>query len=40
PYWAKFAELSDRFGLTDSMGHFSTRLRISIDKVWGTPTDG
>jgi PPOX class probable F420-dependent enzyme len=38
PYWAKYGEAADRFGLTDSMGSYSTRLRISIDKVWGTPT--
>ncbi len=38
PYWAKYAEMSDRFGLTDSMADFSTRLRIAIDKVWTTPT--
>ncbi|MCF6385610.1 TIGR03667 family PPOX class F420-dependent oxidoreductase [Mycobacterium sp. MBM] len=39
PYWAKYREMSDRFGLTDSMGNFSTRLRIGIDKVWTTPTE-
>ncbi len=38
PYWAKYGALSDRFGLTDSMGGYSTRIRISIDKVWGTPS--
>ncbi|GAY16292.1 TIGR03667 family PPOX class F420-dependent oxidoreductase [Mycobacterium sp. shizuoka-1] len=38
PYWAKYGEISDRFGLTDSMGGYSTRLRITIDKVWTTPT--
>ena len=37
PYWAKFGALSDKFGLTDTMGSFSTRLKISIDKVWTTP---
>ncbi|BDX34019.1 PPOX class F420-dependent oxidoreductase [Mycobacterium antarcticum] len=40
PYWAKYGALADRFGLTDSMANFSTRLRISIDKVWTTPTEG
>ncbi|MDX1888415.1 TIGR03667 family PPOX class F420-dependent oxidoreductase [Mycolicibacterium sp. 050158] len=40
PYWAKYGELSDRFGLTDTMGNFGTRLRITIDKVWTTPTEG
>ncbi|MEU0495485.1 TIGR03667 family PPOX class F420-dependent oxidoreductase [Mycobacterium sp. NPDC006124] len=38
PYWAKYGEISDQFGLTESMGDYSTRLRISIDKVWTTPT--
>lgn len=39
PYWAKYRQLSDQFGLTESMGNFSTRLRISIEKVWTTPTE-
>ncbi len=38
PYWAKFGALSDRFGLTETMSRFSTRLKISIDKVWTTPS--
>ncbi|CAN5530468.1 TIGR03667 family PPOX class F420-dependent oxidoreductase [soil metagenome] len=38
PYWAKFGELSDRFGLTETMGSYSTRIKISIDKVWTTPS--
>jgi PPOX class probable F420-dependent enzyme len=37
-YWAKFGELSDQIGLTDSMADYSMRIRISIDKVWTTPT--
>lgn len=40
PYWAKYGEMSDQFGLTDSMGNYSTRLRIGIEKVWTTPTEG
>lgn len=40
PYWEKYGALSDQFGLTDTMGNFSTRLRISIEKVWTTPTEG
>jgi hypothetical protein len=40
PYWAKYGKMSDEFGLTETMGNFSTRLRISIDKVWTTPTSG
>ncbi len=38
PYWAKYREESDQFGLTDSMGTYSTRLRITPIKVWTTPT--
>lgn len=38
PYWAKYGPAADQFGLTDSMGDYSTRLRIDIDKVWVTPT--
>jgi PPOX class probable F420-dependent enzyme len=40
PYWAKFGAAADQFGLTESMADYSTRLRISIDKVWTTPTEG
>jgi PPOX class probable F420-dependent enzyme len=40
PYWAKYGEDAVKFGLADSMGGYSTRLRISIDKVWTTPTEG
>lgn len=40
PYWAKFQAAADQFGLTDAMGAYSTRLRISIEKVWTTPTEG
>ncbi|OBK26438.1 PPOX class F420-dependent oxidoreductase [Mycobacterium asiaticum] len=38
PYWAKYREDADRFGLTDAMGSYSTRLRITPTKVWTTPT--
>lgn len=38
PYWAKYGPAADQFGLTDSMGAYSTRLRIDVDKVWTTPT--
>jgi PPOX class probable F420-dependent enzyme len=40
PYWTKFAELSDKFGLTEAMAHYSTRIKVSVDKVWTTPTGG
>jgi PPOX class probable F420-dependent enzyme len=38
PYWAKFSALSDKFGLTATIASYSTRLKISIDKVWTTPS--
>lgn len=38
PYWAKYGAIADQFGLTESMADYSTRLRISVDKVWTTPT--
>ena len=38
PYWAKYAEHAAQIGLTDAMGHYGTRLRIGIEKVWTTPT--
>jgi PPOX class probable F420-dependent enzyme len=40
PYWAKYGESAAKFGLADAMASYSTRLRISIDKVWTTPTEG
>ena len=30
-------QLIERFGLTEAMGHYSTRIRIDIEKAWGTP---
>jgi PPOX class probable F420-dependent enzyme len=39
PYWAKYAESAAKFGLTEAMAGYSTRLKITIDKVWTTPTD-
>jgi PPOX class probable F420-dependent enzyme len=38
PFWAKYATDAERFGLTEEFSAYSTRLRISIDKVWVTPT--
>jgi PPOX class probable F420-dependent enzyme len=38
PYWAKYGDTAARFGLTEAMAGYNTRLRISIDKVWTTPT--
>lgn len=40
PYWAKYEADAKAFGLADAMGNYNTRLRISIDKVWTTPTEG
>lgn len=40
PYWAKYREVADEFGLTEAMADYSTRIKISIDKVWTTPTAG
>ncbi|MGW0163435.1 TIGR03667 family PPOX class F420-dependent oxidoreductase [Mycobacterium sp. NPDC003323] len=39
PYWAKFQAAAEQFGLTDAMGRYNLRLRITIDKVWTTPTE-
>lgn len=38
PYWAKYREAADQFGLTEAMAGYNLRLRISVDKVWTTPT--
>jgi len=39
-YWAKYEAAAAQFGLTEAMGSYNTRLKISIDKVWTTPTEG
>lgn len=38
PYWAKYVDLAAQAGLTEAMGNYHLRLRISVDKVWTTPT--
>ncbi|OJZ66254.1 PPOX class F420-dependent oxidoreductase [Mycobacterium paraffinicum] len=38
PYWAKYEDLAAKFGLTEAMATYSTRLRITPTKVWTTPT--
>ena len=38
PYWAKYREDAEKFGLTEAMGSYSTRLTITPTKVWTTPT--
>ena len=40
PYWAKYGDLAAKFGIADAMANYSTRIRITIDKVWTTPTSG
>ena len=37
PYWAKYAEDAAKFGLTEAMAEYSTRLTITPTKVWITP---
>ncbi|MEB3983065.1 TIGR03667 family PPOX class F420-dependent oxidoreductase [Mycobacterium sp. 663a-19] len=38
PYWAKYSDEAAKFGLTEAMGAYSTRLTITPTKVWTTPT--
>ena len=38
PYWAKYEELAAKFGLTEAMATYSTRLKITVSRVWTTPT--
>lgn len=38
PYWEKYAAHAAQIGLTDAMANYGTRLRLSVDKVWTTPT--
>ncbi len=37
PYWAKYSAAAEQFGLTEAMEQYRTRIRIDIEKVWGTP---
>jgi PPOX class probable F420-dependent enzyme len=39
-YWAKYEADAERFGLTEAMAGYNTRLKFSVDKVWTTPTEG
>jgi PPOX class probable F420-dependent enzyme len=39
PYWSKYSESAAQFGLTEAMADYSTRIKITIDKVWTTPTE-
>jgi PPOX class probable F420-dependent enzyme len=36
-YWGKYREDAERFGLSEAMATYSTRLTISIERVWTTP---
>jgi PPOX class probable F420-dependent enzyme len=38
PYWAKYEGLAAKFGLTEAMATYSTRLKVTPTKVWTTPT--
>jgi PPOX class probable F420-dependent enzyme len=38
PYWAKYSDEAAKFGLTEAMASYSTRLKITPTKVWTTPT--
>jgi PPOX class probable F420-dependent enzyme len=38
PYWAKYREEAAKFGLTEAMASYSTRLTITPTRVWTTPT--
>ncbi|MGB8386545.1 TIGR03667 family PPOX class F420-dependent oxidoreductase [Mycobacterium sp.] len=37
PYWGKYREDAAKFGLTEAMAEYSTRLTITPTKVWTTP---
>jgi PPOX class probable F420-dependent enzyme len=40
-YRAKYGELAASFGFSDEfLAAYNTRWKISIDKVWTTPTEG
>lgn len=35
--WDKYHEEASEMGLTESLGAYDTRLKISIERVWTTP---
>lgn len=40
-YRTKYGDLAAQFGFSDEfLAAYNTRLRISVDKVWTTPTEG
>jgi len=38
PYWAKYRDDAAKFGLTEAIASYSTRLTITPTRVWTTPT--
>lgn len=38
PYWAKYGELAANIGLAGAMANYSTRLKVTVSRVWTTPT--
>ena len=39
PYWTKYRETAAKFGLTEAMAAYSTRLKITPPRIWTGPTD-
>jgi PPOX class probable F420-dependent enzyme len=37
-YWTKYRSDVERAGMTAAIAGYSTRLKITVDKVWPTPT--
>ena len=40
PFWDKYGADAERFGLIEAFAAYSTRIKITVDKVWTTPTEG
>jgi PPOX class probable F420-dependent enzyme len=38
PFWTKYSGTAEQLGITDAIASYSTRIKISIDKVWTTPS--
>jgi PPOX class probable F420-dependent enzyme len=39
PFWNKYKADAERFGLAEAFAEYSTRIKITVDKVWTTPTE-
>jgi PPOX class probable F420-dependent enzyme len=39
-YWTKYKSDIEQFGMAETIADYSTRLRIGVNKVWTTPTEG